>query len=644
MCGIAGILGRIDEANRAALARMEQAMAHRGPDGAGIWVGAPDARGHGCLFAHRRLSILDLSTAADQPMIDRATGKVIVFNGEIYNYVALRDELVARGEVFDSSGDTAVMLRSLAVHGGDATKTFRGMFAFALWDDRTRELLLARDPHGIKPLYIARSRDPQGAWTLIFASEVRAILASGLLGRPQLDAVAVASVVWNGFVMGPGTAVLGVEGLFAGEQLRIRGDGSEHRQRYWSLGRVGRPSQADADSLAEALQESVRAHLVSDVPLGVFLSSGVDSSVIAHLAQRGSARPINTFTLAFEEAAYNEGGYAQDIARAIGTQHREVMLTESRFIGGLERALEGLDQPTFDGLNSYFMSQAVREAGLTVALVGTGGDELFGGYTSFRHLPRFMRLARVAKHAPALTRELVAALAARATSRTSAAVAPQTKWAKLPAMIRAGDDLVALYQLAYALFLPEFQRDALAQASSMDVIVDGVPALMRARVREEIAGRSVLSAISVLEQRWFLGERLLRDSDVASMAVSLELRLPLVDSVVTEHVDRLPDELRYRPRKGLLREVGLAGLDPALFERPKVGFVLPLDRWIRAALGREMNDVMRDPAAAAAVGLQGEAVARLWRAFQDGAPGMYWSRVWAIYVLIQWCHRNRVLL
>ena len=220
---------------------------------------------------------------------------------------------------------------------------------------------------------------------------------------------------------------------------------------------------------------------------------------------------------------------------------------------------------------------------------------------------------------------------------------PQTRWAKLPEMVRHGDDLLALYQLAYALFLPGFQHELLAPDFA-ETLVDGLPPAMRQRVIAETSGRTPLSAISVMEQRLFLGERLLRDNDVASMACSLEQRVPLVDQVLFESVDRLPDEARYHPlgRKAILRRIGLRGLDPALFERPKSGFVLPFDRWIRRGLRKAMDETLRDPQAVAPVGLDPAAVERLWQSFLDGARGMYWSRVWSIYVLIRWCHRNRV--
>jgi asparagine synthase (glutamine-hydrolysing) len=289
------------------------------------------------------------------------------------------------------------------------------------------------------------------------------------------------------------------------------------------------------------------------------------------------------------------------------------------------------------------MSQAVREAGLTVALVGTGGDELFGGYTSFRQIPKLQRMLHATRW---LSRSATAAAArfALRLRRGAADVPPQTGMAKLPAMIAAGDDLLALYQLGYALFLPDFQARLLAGGPKP--LPTGLPASRVDLLRSEIAGHPTLAALSILEQRVFLGERLLRDSDAASMAVSLEMRLPLVDAELTRVVHGLPHEQRFHPvgRKAALRRAGLDGLDPNLFERPKSGFVLPYDRWIRQRLGTAMDEVMLDPAAAASVGLSGELVAGLWNAFRAGAPGLYWSRVWALYVLMRWSAQHGVRL
>jgi len=644
MCGIAGIIGRLDKPNRAALARMSEAMVHRGPDASGTWISTPDARGWGAMLSHRRLSILDLSAAADQPMVDPVTGHVLVFNGEIYNFVELRQRLIAEGQIFKSTGDTAVMLRALGLHGPAAVNWLRGMFAFACWDPRQRRILLARDGFGIKPLYLARALDRDAGWSIAFASELRALLASNLLGKPRLDPQAVASGVWNGFVVGPGTAVAGVELLLPGRLIEFDDAGNEIRGKdFWPIPSGASKPSMDEEYLASVLEDGLKLHLATDVPLAIFLSGGVDSSAMANLAQRVAQNPIHTFTLAFDEEELNEGPIARRIAAAIGTQHHEVVLTEGHFVENLEAALDSLDQPTFDGLNAYYMSHAIRAAGFTVALSGAGGDELFGGYTSYRDLPVLQRWCQRAAWIPRDIKVMAAKLASRFVCGRGETLPSQTRWAKLPDMVRHGDDLLALYQLAYALFLPGFQGELLAPGFA-EALIDGLPPAMRQRITAEIRGRTPLSAISVMEQRLFLGERLLRDNDVASMACSLEQRVPLVDHVIFESVDCLPDRTRYQPlgRKAMLRRIGLRGLDPALFERPKSGFVLPFDRWIRRGLKGAMDQTLRDPQAIAPAGLDPAAVERLWRAFLDKAPGVYWSRIWSVYVFIRWCHRNRV--
>ena len=646
MCGIAGIVGELTKSNRAALALMRDAMAHRGPDDQGFWETLPDNRGWGVMFAHRRLSILDLSPAGAQPMIDQSRGDAVILNGEIYNYVELRNQLTARGERFQSTGDTEVMLCALGKHGRDAVRSFRGMFAFAFWDAAERKLVMARDPLGLKPLYLAQNPNADGSWSLIFASEVRAIIASGLLGRPRLNPHAVASVVWNGFVVTPETAVVGIESVWPG-QLRVFDSAGKEElaEFYWSAAEQRDVAPIEEAELAQVLEESVHLHLASDVPLAVFLSAGIDSATVANIANKNSQAPVHTFTLAFEETDYSEGVMAKRIAEAIGTQHQEVVLTEEQFIANLDAALDSLDQPTFDGLNSYYMSQAVQQAGFKVALAGTGGDELFGGYTSFRDLPALEQWSGRTKWIPRGVRRQLAKLASSMLQPSQGGFPQQTRWAKLPEMLENGKDLLSLYQLAYSLFLPDFQQQLLGTLAS-EMLIDGLPAPMHSRLLFETHSKSNLAAISTMEQRLFLGERLLPDTDATSMAASIEVRLPLVDHVLFENVCRLRDADRYTPigKKAALRRIGLRGLDPALFDRPKTGFVLPYDRWLRMGVGEVMDRTMRDGAAVKATGLNPEAVGLLWQAFIDRNPGIYWSRVWAIFVLIRWCHRHRVFM
>jgi asparagine synthase (glutamine-hydrolysing) len=349
--------------------------------------------------------------------------------------------------------------------------------------------------------------------------------------------------------------------------------------------------------------------------------------------------------LNFDEAEFSEGPIARRVAEAIGTQHQELVLTEAHFTSQLDAALDSLDQPTFDGLNSYYMSHAVREAGFKVALVGSGGDELFGGYTSFKELPKLLRWSWSASAISAPLRFAVGRAVAAAMQPSAGTFPPQTRWAKLPDMLAHIEDPLALYQLAYALFVPAAQRQLLGGRLD-SALTDGLPEAMCARLRSAMDSSGALPLISLLERALFLGERLLRDTDATSMSASLEIRLPLVDHVLVENVERLPGNSRFNPvgKKAALRRIGLRGLDPGLFERSKAGFVLPYDRWLRSGLGNRIDGTMRDPVAIKPTGLDPQAVERLWQAFLAGAPGLYWSRIWAIYVFIRWCHRHQVYL
>lgn len=647
MCGIAGIIGAQTDANRAALRRMTDAMRLRGPDAEGFWESPADPAGHAVMFGHRRLSILDLSDHGAQPMVHPASGNAIVLNGEIYNFQTLRAELGHAADTLQSSGDTAVLLEGLSTQSERALPTLRGMFAFAFWNKSTGELLVARDAMGIKPLYFATNPSGADDWTFAFASEVRALLAAKLLRNPKLNPMAVGSVLWNGYTVAPETAVRGIESLLPGEAMWLDSQGRVIRRfSYWRHpdGRNGKV--ATQEEVENALTESVRAHMISDVPLGIFLSGGIDSSAVANLAKRAGAAEINSFTLTFEEADSNEAVFARQVADAIGTRHQEILLTEQSFLDHLETALDSLDQPSFDGLNSYFMSRAVRDAGFKVALVGTGGDELFGGYQSFSDLPRLQAGLGFLRAIPGAPTRLAAQMARALFGRASNGYPPQTRWAKLPSMIEHGESLLSLYQIAYSLFLPDTQRSLIHSDIRSAVLPDGLPSGRRDALIADLEGRSALDTISVLEHRMFLGERLLRDTDAASMAASLETRLPFVDTELLSVISRMEPGARFQPVKAklALRRAGLKGLDPQMFDRPKSGFELPFNRWLKSSLGEEIGSTLLDAPLVASAGLQPEAVAHLWRAFTAGAKGLYWTRIWALYSLIRWVRVNRVTL
>ncbi len=636
MCGIAGAIGELDPEVIASVGRMRDAQAHRGPDQVGSW--SSTERGRGACFGHRRLSILALSEAGRQPMLD-PSGCVIVFNGEVYNVRELAAELEGEGARLASSSDTEVVLAAYARWGEGAIARMRGMFALAIYDPRDETVLFARDRLGIKPLYLA-----EAGGVLLFASEVRALLASERIER-RLDPRALEGFLWHGFVPGPRTIAAGISLLPAGTTMRVGLDGrAREPRRYWQLPRVAaRDGERAVRELGETLAEAVKLRLIADVPLGVFLSGGVDSSVVAALAQRASSSPVRTFNIRFAEAEWDESAHARRVADALGTDHREVTLSEAGFAEHLDEALASIDQPTFDAINTYFVSRAVKEAGLTVALAGTGGDELFGGYASFADLPRARRVASRAGLVPEPVRARLARLATRLATGRASEIPPQTRWGKLADVLATRGDLVSLYQVSYGLF----SRALLSELSLAPLALEWGLEPDRARAqRALIEGEPELAAITDLELGSFLGERLLRDTDAASMAVSLEVRVPLIDHRVVEALARVPIERRYQPlrSKALLKQLVRKQLDPAIFDRPKAGFELPLERWCRQSLGARMRDTFFDLSLAQRLGLNGEALARVWRAFEKGGPGIYWSRVWGLYVLLGFCRTHGIYM
>ena len=642
MCGIAGIIGSIDPALESALETMLSAQVHRGPDDSGLYRSDGN---RGVLFGFRRLAILDLSADGHQPMVDESSGNVVIFNGEIYNFRELRRELEATGVQFRSTGDTEVLLRAYIHYGSDVVRHLRGMFAFAIYDPKQQSVFLARDRLGIKPLYYAQIERPSGK-SLLFASELRALLATGLLTR-EADPMALRSYLWNGFVIGPNTIVRGISLLPPGTCMTVPIDSMRHSiTRYWSLGpRAPRSADQALEVLKHELLTAAEQHLVSDVPLGVFLSGGVDSSAIAALAVQAGSGRVKTFHIGFDESGFDESAYARRVANDLKTEHAEFRLTQSIFLDQLESALASIDQPTFDAINTYFISHVVRQAGFTVALAGTGGDELFGGYQTFKNLPTASRWGRVLKMLPTSTLNDAFTAGMRLAFARSGSVAPQTRWAKLGSVLKTGGNELGLYQVFYSLFTPEFLSQ-LAKNVSDSGVWSGLPAARREELQAAISGLSPLAATTVLELALFIGERLLRDSDAASMAVSLELRVPLLDHRVVEAAQHVPDSMRFHPigKKQLLKNLAMENLDQSIFDRPKSGFVLPIAVWSKDRLASEIASTFADRALVESVGISPNTLQQLWQAFVRGAPGLYWSRIWAPYVLLRWCRTHGISL
>ena len=574
MCGINGILRLTDGApaiDREELLRSRDAMAARGPDGAGDWMSG-DGR---VALASRRLAILDLSAAGAQPMASADGRFQIVFNGEIYNFPELRRELEAAGVQLRSHSDTEVVLALYAREGAAMLGRLRGMYGLAIWDDRAKSLLLARDPLGIKPLYFAVT-----AASLRFASQVKALEAGGSVSR-EVDPAGLAGFLLWGSVPEPLTIRRAIRALPAGHSLTIQ-DGVIGEPRPFGVGPI--PEMTPE----QAVEDSVTAHLVSDVPVAVFLSAGLDSGMIAALARRHLPEPPATFTLRFdvlEGTARDEAPLAAEVARALGTRHVERRVGRADFPSLWQDALAAMDQPSIDGFNTFLVSRAAHEAGLKVVLSGLGGDEIFGSYPSFAEVPRLARTARRAALIPGL------AAAWPALARLAAPGRP-----KLAGLLRYGRTLPGAYFLRRGLFLPEelpavMGRDAAAAGlAAYDPVADATRALAAGNG----SASEAWTAVHELETARYMRNQLLRDADWASMASSVELRVPFVDAWLRRRLAAHAFEPARGQGKAELARRAAPDLPAALFARPKTGFYIPVMEWLQPErAGASLGDQSR---------------------------------------------------
>jgi asparagine synthase (glutamine-hydrolysing) len=643
MCGIAGIFrlsGRSTAQDVAAVLRMMDAQFHRGPDDWGILVpnslatnlalpsvlrGGDRLRtypdlglGPGVILGTRRLSILDLSEQGRMPM-GRADARFwITYNGEIYNYRELRTELEGLGEPFRSATDTEAILRGYAVWGESVVERLRGMFAFALFEATPRpRLLLARDHFGIKPLYYHQDRE-----RLIFASEVRALLRSGMV-PDEAEPEALIRFLQLGSVPVPRTTIRNVAVLPAGYYLAMDAQRAALR-RYWDLStywwRRSDPAPAVSPDEAAAttralLEESTRLQLVSDVPLGVFLSGGVDSSGLVALASQFRGAPVTTVSITFEEPAYSEAPYARLVAERHGTAHRAVVLRARDLFDAMPRIFTAMDEPTVDGVNSYFVSEAAKRAGLTVVLSGTGGDELFFGYGHFRRSAALDRLCRLLGAVPVQARRgLIRAVLLGGVALGRPGL-DRLHYMEQPSLDNA-------YLLVRGLFNPRQIRDLLGIGEAeFEAWGPAWPPVDK----EETGG--MLGTFARLEFTHYLQNQLLKDADVMSMAHSVETRVPYLDHRLVEYVMGLSPALKLegdQPKPLLLKALG-DSLPREVWDRPKMGFTLPFELWMR-----QHADEL-ESASASTKWLQRSAIGAIWREYKAGR--VHWSRPWALVVL-----------
>ena len=578
MCGIAGILTyRQTDApvNRDELLKIRDAMGVRGPDGAGFWI----ADGRRVGLAHRRLAIIDLGDSGAQPMASRDGKFRIVFNGEIYNYKDLRIGLEKRGYRFQSQSDTEVLLYLYAEHGVEMVRWLRGMYAFAIWDENKKGLLLARDPFGIKPLYYADNGN-----TLRFASQVKALLRSSAIDRAPEPAGQVGFFLW-GSVPEPYTLHKGIRALPAGSTLWVDAGGLRRPESFFSLaetfsaGDAGNPADR-GNHLRAALLDSVRHHLVADVPVGVFLSAGLDSATLTALAAESSDASLHTVTLGFNEyrgTDNDETILAEMAARHCRTSHRTQWVSRENFQNERERLFSAMDQPTIDGVNTYFISKVAAESGLKVAISGLGGDELFGGYPSFRQIPGMVRLLSPFRSFPAV---------GRLFRWISAPVLKRFTSPKYGGLLEYGGTYGGAYLLRRGLFMPWELPKILGDKMTREGWQELQPLM---RLEETIHGAaSDRVRVSALEMTWYMRNQLLRDADWAGMAHSLEIRVPLVDVELMRRLASILTET-FPSKQDMARTPHIP--PPAeILNRRKTGFSVPVREWLTQNGGRQVGE------------------------------------------------------
>jgi asparagine synthase (glutamine-hydrolysing) len=628
MCGIAGFISPTDapDDREASVRRMCAAMWHRGPDDGGSVTQGEATLGM------RRLAIFD-PAHGHQPMATADGRFHLVFNGAIYNHREIRAELESTGYAFKTHCDTEVLLAAFAYWGEACLERLRGMFAFAVWDTRAQSLFLARDAFGIKPLYVHHI-----GTRLLFASELNALLTSSAVST-EIDPQAMADYLAWFAVPPPRTIWRGIISLRPGECMTFHA-GHIYVRSWWTFQKISakaKPCATREDFIRELraqLEDTIRAHLLADVPVGAFLSGGLDSCVIVGLMQRAGSTRLKTFSIGFDESEFSEAAFAARAARHFGTEHHASVLTGAQIAADVEKILVSLDQPTGDGINTYYVSRAAHAGGITAALSGLGGDEFFGGYPSFRDIPRIARWLPWWRKLPAIMRNpVLGGLAGRGVRAR--------KLADFLRHARSPNELASLQRRVFSdgagrsLLHPDLHA-ALAGTSPHHPQLDTLTA--------ELAGAGQFELISAWESRTYMADVLLRDSDVMSMRHSLELRVPFVDRPLFEWLWRQPAQFKDgqdRP-KTALAEAAADVLPPETLLRKKQGFTLPFPVWMRREL-RPFLDETFSPASVARSNLFAPgAVQDRWKNFLAGGDTREWSRVWSLAVLIAFVNRQPV--
>ncbi|GGN92141.1 asparagine synthase (glutamine-hydrolyzing) [Haloarcula pellucida] len=629
MCGIWGYVGWDDTVTVDAAWDGLCSLTDRGPDDWGLYVDgvgkvtdepALPSGSHSVLLGNRRLSILDVSAAGNQPMCTD-DGHWIVYNGEVYNYRELREELRDDGYTFESDTDTEVVLKAYQEYGTDCVEHFRGMFAFVVYDSDADRMFAARDRFGIKPFYYTAR---QGG--VAFASEVTSLLDSGIAER-TLDPVGVDGFLTFGYVPAPATIIEGVRSLPPGSTLTSECDGSDpHIESYYEL----EFDESDAEyshRLRTLLTESVQLRLRSDVPVGAFLSGGLDSSSIVALMCEiaPSDADIRTYSIGFEEDAYSETTFAEEMADYLETEHTSLSVTADDVAAELPDIVAAMDQPSVDGVNTYFVSKLAAEDGIKVALSGLGSDELLYGYPTFEGVDARYRQFRWLEALPDKLRGPLG----RTVERVGRFL-PEQPTDKIADILRSKSPFGAAYILSRGLFTTAQRRRLTSGQRTTD---------WSERIGKDVEwDRNTTKAVAAAELTWYMQNQLLRDTDAMSMAQSLEVRVPFLDTQLAEFALSIPDESKTGSEKRVLKEAVEDVVPSSITDREKTGFIFPMDIWLNEELRPVLDAVFEDDCLLQRAKLEPAAARDVRQSFENGE--LYWQEPWAIVVLSKWVERH----
>lgn len=623
MCGINGIYG-LEGRNdvQSVIDRMNASLAHRGPDAGGTHVDDKIALGH------QRLAIIDLSEEGNQPFVSDDGRYVMVYNGELYNYEFIKEKL---DHPWRTSCDTEVVLAAYIQWGPDCLSAFNGMFAFAIWDTQKDELFIARDRLGIKPLYYSRVGN-----SFIFSSEIRALLSSDMIER-KLDHDALIDYLRYQTVHAPHTLVRGVKMLRPGHFLKVT-DNEQESHCYWDVARnrsnapVGKDKDEIHQMVRESLGQAVERRLMSDVPSGAFLSGGIDSSTIVGLMSERMEGKISTFSVTFDEGEFSESKYSRMVADRFNTDHHEIKLSPDDFLKQVPDALRAMDHPSGDGPNTYVVSKATKEAGITVALSGLGGDEVFCGYEIFKRSVKLDGKKWVMSFPPAL----------RNLAGTSmATMRPSVASDKVKELLKQDHwELANIYQVSRQVYMDQdvselLHGQQLKRNRVYEIVDSGVGS------GSQGAELPLLSKVSYAEINTYMQNVLLRDTDQMSMAHALEVRVPFLDHELVELVIGVNNDLKYpvRPKELLLNSIGDL-LPREVWDRPKMGFTLPWEHWMKNEMASMVQDAITKLGSYDC--FNATKLDELLNAFMSGSKKVTWARIWMLVVLQNWMQENGI--